>query len=162
MAYEPKWLKDLRKLRGGARVIAKYQKPKAEGEGERQPDFVHVTGNEYFRLDVPKPRAYVKCVGPQQDGHDWPDDMGGACVRCGGARDSLVGECVPVSWWYCDPLGHWGRLATAVVVEHADSTISVAGTINNHGPYEPWWRGTLLKGVWDGKAIYPEQSLAVE
>lgn len=144
MVYEPKWLQAIRRQKGGPRLIAKYNKPKDSDEGERLPDFVHYTGNEHFRLDQAKPRAYVKCVGPERvSGQGWVIDC-------------------PVSWWYCDPLGHWGTLATADVVEHEDGTISVRGTINNHGPYEPWWRGTLLRGVWSGHAIPVEASQAVE
>lgn len=144
MTYEPLWMKELRKLPGGARVIAKYKKPKAEGTGERLPDCVGALG--FFRLDTAANRSYVKCIA----------EGGG------------------VTWWYRDPLGHWAVTGAAHLrpdgepcagcraVEEDDGTLTIRGEINNYGPYETWWRGTLLKGVWEGKAIYPEKSLAVE
>lgn len=188
MGYEPKWLQAIRKSKGGPRLIAKYQRPPDSDVGERLPDFLHATGNEYFRLDVAKPRAYVRCVGLAGRGvHVW-DPLTDACARCGRTRAQYMAsspfpapamavgypmervsdaqppsdQCVPVTWWYCDPLGHWGMLAAPMVAEHMDGTISVRGTINNHGPYEPWWRGTLLSGVWSGHVISTEASQAVE
>lgn len=148
MAYEARWLKNLRKR--APRLVAKYQKPKVKGEGERLPDFVHVTGYESFRLDVPKPGAYVKCVGPSQDGHDWPEDMASACARCGVARDSLVGECSPVSWWLCDPHGHWLACSQKgyEVFEHEDGTITVSEMVENPGPYDDVYTGMLRRGIW--------------
>lgn len=167
---EPRWLQAIRKSRGGPRLIAKYQgRPRAENEGERLPDFVHVTGYEYFRLDQPKPRCYVKCVGPP-GAHVWPSptdrvvlgEPPGRCARCGmdltlGAISGPVGTdwskaCVPVSWWACDPLGHWLMLR-GDVFEDEDGTITVNGVVENRGPYQPWWRGTITRGVWVGQAV---------
>lgn len=164
MSYEPRWMKELRKLPGGARVIAKYQRPTDPNAGERLPDFVHATGHGHFRLDVPKPMAYVKCVGPTSDHHVWPDPTGTViigvlkhCERCGAEMtlDALTGPCVVVSWWYCDPLGHWGWLAA--VTEHEDGTITVTG-IDNRGPYDEWWRGAIHAGVWRGHVLRVEAS----
>lgn len=149
---EPKWLKDIRKTPGGPRLIALYTRPRAVGEGERLADFVHVTGNEYFRLDQPKPGAYVRCVGPVRAGHDFPAEWVSAppvCLVCGESAQVESAECVPVSWWYCDPLGHWGIFRRPVTL-HADGTISVAGTIVNDTPgVEVGYRGTLTHGVWE-------------
>lgn len=117
---EPIWLRAIRKSKGGARVIAKYQKPADPNAGERLPDFVHVTGNEYFRLDQMPLRSYVKCVA-----------VGGG-----------------VSWWAKDPLGHVIVWEGSLVVEHEDRTITVEGVIANLGPYEPCWRGRLMRGIW--------------
>lgn len=135
---EARWVRELRKFPGGARVIAKYQRPPVEGAMTRLPDFIHVTGNEYFALDKPKPRAVVKCVGP--------GDI--------------------VAWWYCDPIGHWGRVSEEhslrAVEEHDDGTVTLyqAAVFQNVGPYEPWWRGTLIEGVWTGVPIVVEGSHA--
>lgn len=113
---EPKWLRDLRKL--APRLVARYQKPKAEGEGERLPDYDPATGDGHFRLDTPTRRVYVKVLS------------------------------TPVWWWYCDPLGHWGRLEAYRVTEHEDGSITVGGLIANPGPYEHAWCGTLTAGIW--------------
>lgn len=170
-----------------ARLKAKYSKPPPPN-GERLPDFVHATGNEYFRLDKPKPYAYVKCVGPTHADHEWrfidphsgqvADDR---CARCGITREAYgkttpfpspaIGQgypyetiseaqprtdgCTPISWWACDPLGHWIPL-TGVghdVFEDEGGTITVSGVIENRGPYSPWWRGTITRGLWMGEAV---------
>jgi hypothetical protein len=109
-----------------ARLKTKYSKPPPPN-GERLPDFVHVTGDEYFRLDKPKPYGYVKCV--------WTDGT--------------------PSWWACDPLGHWMPFTVQgyEVFEHEDGTITVSGVIENRGPYQPWWRGTITRGLWEGEAV---------
>lgn len=156
MAKMPRWKQALPK-----RLLLKYEPPKKPGEGERLPDFVHLTGSEYFRLDKPKPGAYVKCVGPVAEEHHWHDAV---CVACGieyaDAGPHFAGhpECTPVSWWYCDPMGHWGRLGSDLpVLEHEDGSITVQGTIENVGPYEGAWCGTLERGVWT--AIEAEEQM---
>lgn len=164
MAGEPFWMKELRRLPGGARVIAKYKRPENPDAGERLMDFIHVTGDEYFRLDVPKPRCYVKCIGPVAERHDF---VVARCVSCrvsiADAGPTFAGhdECCPVAWWYCDPLGHWGRLDGSDVTEQADGSITT-GLIDNHGTYDVWWRGTITNGVWAGDILRVEKSLDVE
>lgn len=165
----PRWKQALPK-----RLLLKYEPVKKPGEGERLPDFVHATESDYFRLDVPKPGAYVKCVALAHERHVFDTSepredeykvlLPIRCERCGiASKDAgpcFVGhaECVPVSWWYCDPLGHWGRLgADLPVLEHEDGTISVQGTIENVGPYEGAWCGTLERGVWT--AIEAEEQM---
>lgn len=159
MGYEPKWLKAIRKTKGGARVIAKHQKPRGENEGLRLPDFVHATGNEYFRLDEPKPGGYVKCVGTA--GAHEMDMATDTCKLCGWTTQEIVevagaDTCYPVSWWICDPIGHWSTLPVGRVQEHEDGSITVTGVIDNEGPYHPHWRGTLTRGEWEGIGVTVE------
>lgn len=52
---EARWLRELRKR--SPRLVARYQRPRAPGEGERLPDITH--DDDVFRLDVPQPLVYV-------------------------------------------------------------------------------------------------------
>lgn len=52
---EAKWIRELRKK--APRLVARYQRPRAENEGERLPDIKH--DEDVFRLDVPQLLAYV-------------------------------------------------------------------------------------------------------
>lgn len=139
------------------RLVMKYEHPKEPGEGERLPDFVHVTGYEHFRLDVPKPCGYVVCVEPP--GEHVLDVKTDICERCGKTKRAIVmwwpDVCTPRSWWACDPLGHWLPLTGNGyhVEEEGDRSITVKGMIENRGPYSPYWRGTLELGRWCGEAV---------
>lgn len=161
MGYEPKWLKDIRKSKGGARVIAKHKPPRVENQGERLPDFIHEREGDYFRLDVPKPMAYVKCVQVPRSGHRM-DDMTDCCDLCGMTQREMVSldadtasRCCPTTWWYCDPLGHWGYVRVGQAVENEDGSISIDGLIENKGTglYSTYWRGYMTGGFWVGEGV---------
>lgn len=156
MGRMPKWKEALPK-----RLLMKYEPVRKPGEGMRLPDFVHETGHEFFRLDKPMPGGYVKCIGPESD-HEY-DDLRSICPRCGLTAQAITAlstlpPCREVTWWFCDPLGHWGRLGGDLpVTEHEDGTITVRGTIENAGPYVDVWCGTLERGVWT--AIEAEEQM---
>lgn len=135
-----------------AALKKKYAEPKMP-QGPRLPDFVHETDSDYFRLDKPKPGCYVKCVGVKRDEHYW-DFETDMCPRCGTTKRDMMNvdlnsPCQPISWWACDPDGHWLTIPTDRVTEEPDGTISVKGIIENRTPGVPVpWTGTLKGGLW--------------